>query len=74
MNIRLEHANMIVRDIDGVAGFLKTAFPDFRVRKEGDNRGKRWMHIGTDDTYMGPVSVERRSSGSTNAQESVLEK
>ena len=52
MNIRLEHANMIVRDIDGVAGFLKTAFPDFRVRKEGDNRGKRWMHIGTDDTYI----------------------
>ncbi len=53
MAVRLEHANLIVTDIDGIVRFLKTAFPEFRVRHDGissDNR--RWVHIGTDDTYL----------------------
>ncbi|HEY6288981.1 MAG TPA: hypothetical protein VIW48_06020 [Nitrospiraceae bacterium] len=35
MALRLEHANLIVRDIDGMIRFLQTAFPEFRVRGEG---------------------------------------
>ena len=53
MGIRLEHANLIVRDIDAMIAFLRTAFPEFRVRGEG--RGAplgRWVHIGTDETYL----------------------
>jgi catechol 2,3-dioxygenase-like lactoylglutathione lyase family enzyme len=32
--------------------FLTTAFPDFRVRGEGKTHGIRWVHFGTDDTYI----------------------
>ncbi len=53
MKTRLEHANMVVRDIDNTIRFLKTAFPDFRIRHEGNSgHGSRWVHIGTDDTYI----------------------
>lgn len=52
MSIRLEHANMVVRDIDAMVHFLQTAFPQFRIRKEGNDDGKRWIHIGTDHTYI----------------------
>lgn len=52
MTIRIEHANMIVRDIDATATFLRTAFPEFRIRKDGGSGGDRWLHIGTDDTYI----------------------
>lgn len=52
MSIRIEHANMIVRDIDATVQFLETAFPEFRVRREGESNGRRWLHIGTDDTYI----------------------
>lgn len=52
MAIRLEHANINVRDIDKTVKFLGAAFPDFRVRREGTNNGRRWMHYGTDDTYI----------------------
>jgi hypothetical protein len=30
MAVRLEHANLIVRDINGMIRFLQTAFPEFR--------------------------------------------
>jgi len=53
MTIRLEHANLAVRDLDGALRFVQTAFPDFRIRREGKNwRGLRWMHVGTDETYL----------------------
>ena len=52
MTIRIEHANMIVRDIDATVKFLQTAFPEFRIRREGGNGDDRWLHIGTDDTYI----------------------
>ena len=52
MRIRLEHANVSVRNFDESVRFLKTAFPDFAVRREGVHEGRRWMHIGTDDTYI----------------------
>ena len=53
MATRLEHANLIVRDVDGTIRFLQTAFPDFRIRAEGKGfGGARWVHIGIDDTYI----------------------
>jgi len=52
MEVRLEHANIVVREFDAMVRFLNTAFPAFRVRQEGLNDGQRWIHIGTDDTYI----------------------
>ncbi len=53
MSIRLEHANLIVRDVDGMIRFLVTAFPEFRIRAEGKTwSGARWVHLGTDETYL----------------------
>ena len=51
--VRLEHANLCVRDIESMIRFLQTAFPEFRVRGEGiSNDGSRWVHVGTDETYI----------------------
>jgi len=53
MTIRLEHANLCVRDIDAEVRFLQTAFPEFRVRADRrDADGGRWLHIGTDEHYL----------------------
>ena len=53
MECRLEHANVCVRDVEAMIRFLKTAFPEFRVRGEGKSRdGTRWVHLGTNDTYI----------------------
>ena len=53
MAVRLEHANLIVRDIDEAIRFLRAAFPEFRVRGEGKGPGgTRWLHVGTDETYI----------------------
>lgn len=52
MTIRMEHANLHVHHFDDAVRFLKTAFPDFDVRSESVSGGLRWMHIGTDDTYI----------------------
>jgi catechol 2,3-dioxygenase-like lactoylglutathione lyase family enzyme len=53
MSVKLEHANMVVRDVDGMIRFLQTAFPEFLIRRDDRNdEGVRWVHIGTDDTYI----------------------
>ncbi len=53
MAVRLEHSNITVHDIERMISFLKTAFPEFRVRGEGKSRdGSRWVHVGTDETYI----------------------
>lgn len=53
MAMRLEHANLSVHDIDGVVRFLSTAFPEFRIRRDKtESDGLRWVHIGTDETYI----------------------
>lgn len=52
MNVRMEHANLSVRHFDEAVRFIRIAFPGFEVRHEGMNNGRRWMHIGTDDTYL----------------------
>lgn len=53
MAVRLEHANLTVRNIDETIQFLKIAFPEFRIRHDGTGKdGGRWVHIGTDETYI----------------------
>ena len=53
MTIRLDHANLTVRDVDETLRFLRAAFPDFRIRGEGRKwNGTRWVHVGTDDVYL----------------------
>lgn len=53
MAARLEHANLCVRDIDATIRFLQTAFPEFAIRRDAiDPDGTRWVHIGTDETYL----------------------
>jgi catechol 2,3-dioxygenase-like lactoylglutathione lyase family enzyme len=53
MTARLEHANLSVRDVDAMIHFLQTAFPEFRIRHDTTGTdGKRWVHVGTDETYF----------------------
>ena len=52
MSPQLEHANLIVRDIDGMLRFLNAAFPEFKIRGEGKSNGRRWLHVGTQNTYL----------------------
>ena len=54
--VRIEHANLVVRDIAGTLDFLQTAFPSWRVRGEGrmewHGKPRRWLHVGDDDYYI----------------------
>ncbi len=53
MTVRLDHANLAVRDVDGMIRFLRSAFPEFRIRGEGKTwSGQRWVHVGTDEVYL----------------------
>jgi catechol 2,3-dioxygenase-like lactoylglutathione lyase family enzyme len=53
MTERLEHANLCVHDIDAVVRFLRTAFPDFQIRRDAvESGGWRWLHVGTHETYI----------------------
>ena len=53
MIVRLEHANLTVRDIDGMTRFLQTAFPEFGIRHDGIGEdGHRGVHVGVDETYI----------------------
>lgn len=53
---RLEHANIIVTNLAPTLGFLKAAFPEWRVRGEGGDdwygKKRRWLHFGGDDFYV----------------------
>ena len=63
MLVRLEHANICVKDIDSMIGFLETAFPDFRVRGKGVSQDGtiKWLHIGTDDTYIALQQADKNA-------------
>jgi catechol 2,3-dioxygenase-like lactoylglutathione lyase family enzyme len=59
MNARLEHANITVRDIDAAIRFLRTAFPDFRVRFDSGASDERWVHVGSDTSYVAITQATR---------------
>ena len=52
MSARLEHANLVVQNLDEMLRFVQTAFPEFAIRQRGENNGARWAHVGSDDTYL----------------------
>ena len=53
MTVKLDHANLAVRDVAEAIRFLQTAFPDFQVRGEGRTwQGGRWVHLGTPQVYL----------------------
>ncbi|MEO0998879.1 MAG: VOC family protein [Pseudomonadota bacterium] len=52
MSARLEHANIAVRDVDQIVRFIRTALPDYAVRGEGTSNGRRWVHVGDDESYL----------------------
>lgn len=53
---RLEHANLIVKDIDATIAFLQTALPDWKVRGRGRSswhgKARSWAHFGTESSYV----------------------
>lgn len=59
MSVRLDHANLSVRDLDAAIRFLTTAFPEFRVRgRGGDCAGWEWVHVGNDETYVALLAAD----------------
>lgn len=60
MPVRMEHANLTVRDVDGMLRFLQAAFPEFKVRRDGGSGASRWVHVGTADNYiaLNPASAK----------------
>ena len=53
MKVQLEHANIQVKDVDAIIGFLSAAFPSFYVRHDsGRQDSERWVHFGDEDVYL----------------------
>ena len=52
MNSAVEHVNLSVRDVDAAVRFLLTAMPDWMVRHDSGPGPGRWVHVGTETTYL----------------------
>ncbi len=52
MAARLDHAKLLVRDIEEMIRFLRTAVPGLRVRGGGGSGPDRWLHLGTNAFYF----------------------
>jgi len=54
--VRLEHVNLVVKELEPTLDFLLTAFPEWRVRGRGDgiwgDTTRHWVHVGDDDYYI----------------------
>lgn len=48
----LEHANITVNNLQRGIEFFKAAFPDFKIRGEGSSNGRKWVHLGNQETYL----------------------
>ena len=48
----VEHVNITVRSIERAVAFLRTALPDFRVRGQGEGEDRKWLHLGTAQSYL----------------------
>ncbi len=67
MSTRLEHANMQVRDVEAMLHFLRTAFPDWRIRHdEADDDGRCRVYFADNEgndrefvQYLSKVPAER---------------
>jgi len=56
MMIRLEHINLVVKDITRSVTFYQAAFPEWTVRESGtgewSGKAREWLHLGDDNTYI----------------------
>ena len=54
--IRLEHLNLVVRDIPETVKFYQAAFPHWRLRDGGEGswsgEPRNWVHFGDDYQYL----------------------
>ena len=54
--MRIEHINLVVRDIEPTLEFLKIAFPHWEIRGSGQSdwygKPRTWLHFGEDDSYI----------------------
>jgi len=54
--IRLEHVNLVVREIESTVDFLLTAFPHWKIRGRGEapwhGKPRSWVHVGDQDYYI----------------------
>ena len=54
--IRIEHLNIVVKDMESTLRFYRAAFPHWSVRQKGTNNWfghqRNWLHFGDDYTYI----------------------
>jgi len=54
--IRLEHVNLVVKNMAATLDFIQTAFPAWKVRGKGESewygKKRKWLHVGTDEYYI----------------------
>ncbi len=54
--MKIEHSNYLVKDAEATIDFLQTAFPNSRIRGQGEvernGQMRKWYHFGTDDFYI----------------------
>ncbi len=54
--IKLEHLNLVVRDIPETLKFYQAAFPHWKVRHAGNGewygKPRKWLHFGDDYQYL----------------------
>lgn len=66
--VRLEHANLVVKRLDTTLAFLQTALPNWTVRGQGGNEwngvARQWLHFGTDEQY---ITLNDGAEGSNRA-------
>lgn len=66
----MEHANITVNNLDESIRFFKTAFPHFEVRGGGTSNGRKWLHLGDQNTYLAlnetetPIHVKKNYANS----------
>lgn len=65
MKAYMEHINITVQNLEDTLKFFQTAFPSFRIRGEGQGASGKWVHFGTDDTYIA-ISTAGRSAIANN--------
>ncbi len=53
---RLEHVNLVGKNIEKSLAFYQAAFPHWKVRAEGEGewygKPRRWVHFGDDYQYL----------------------
>ncbi|MCE0558372.1 MULTISPECIES: VOC family protein [unclassified Motilimonas] len=54
--VRLEHLNLVIRDIPRALTFYQAAFPEWKIRDSGQSewsgKPRNWAHFGCDDLYI----------------------